>query len=416
MNSEIRLGYKLYILALLFASLSFFFQVVPINTSDYFEATLGISQSRVVNLTSLYFISYAALQIPGGIFFDKFGLKIVLPISIAITTLGSGLYFSSSNPFMLGASRFIIGIGCAVSYISAIYIAIKFLPAKWLPLLIGILESFTGCGSVIAAQPFKILINHYGFHISAYIVVGFCLFLLLSSLILVRNIKSEQKTETTIVEAFKSAFKLFKKKRLICVFIYSFTTWLVIMSFAGYWLKNYLIHVHEYSEVQALNLIQVYWASFMIASLLVSIMIKDIASAKIIVCLLAGLGLITYFLMSIPIIFSYHGVLIVVICGGISASGVIIAFSIVPKLAPPQLSGSVVAMNNTFIVLGGFVGQVVFGYVLENFDIANVFVNYNFGNLETHYYTALLIYPLFTLIAFIAILYVVFGKLVDEII
>ena len=83
-----------------------------------------------------------------------------------------------------------------------------------------------------------------------------------------------QKTETTIVEAFKSAFKLFKKKRLICVFIYSFTTWLVIMSFAGYWLKNYLIHVHEYSEVQALNLIQVYWASFMIASLLVSIMIK----------------------------------------------------------------------------------------------------------------------------------------------
>jgi MFS family permease len=416
MNSEIRLGYKLYILALLFASLAFFFQVVPINTSDYFEANLGISQSQVVNLTSLYFISYAALQIPGGIFFDKFGLKMVLPISIAITTLGTLLYFSSLTPFMLGFSRFITGIGCAVGYISAIYIAIKFLPAKWLSLLIGVLESFTGCGSVIAAQPFKVLINHYGFHVSAYIVIGFCLFLLLSSLVLVRNIKSEQKTETTIVESFKSAFKLFKKKRLICVFIYSFTTWLVIMSFAGYWLKNYLIHVHEYSEVQALDLIQVYWASFMIASLLVSIMIKDIASAKIFVCLLAGLGLITYFLMAIPIIFSYHGVLIVVICGGISASGVIVAFSLVPKLAPPELSGSVVAMNNTFIVLGGFVGQVIFGYVLENFDIANVFVNYNFGNLETHYYTALLIYPLFTLIAFIAILYVVFGKLVDEII
>ncbi len=411
MNSEIRLGYKLYVLALLFALLSFFFQVVPINTSDYFEATLGLSQNQVVNLTSLYFISYAALQIPGGVFFDKFGLKLVLPISIAITTLGAGLYFSSSNPFMLGSSRFITGIGCAVSYISAIYIAIKFLPTKWLPLLIGILESFTGCGSVIAAEPFKYLITNYGFDFSAYIVLGFCMFLLLISLVLVRNIKPEPKKQVTIIAAFKSAFQLFKNKRLICMFIYSFTTWLIIMSFAGYWLKNYLIHVHEYSEVQALDLIQVYWASFMIASILVSIMIKDIASAKIIICLLAGLGLITYLLMAIPIVFGYHGVLIVVICGGISASGVIVAFSLVPKLAPPELSGSVVGMNNTFIVLGGFLGQIIFGYVLEHFNIANIFVNYDFGILETHYYTALLIYPIFTLIAFIAVIYVVCGKL-----
>ncbi len=410
MNSEIRLGYKLYILALLFASLAFFFQIVPINTSDYFEVALGLSQSQIVNLTSLYFISYAVLQIPGGIFFDKFGLKIVLPISILITTLGTLLYFSSSNSFMLGAGRFITGIGCAVGYISAIYIAIKFLPAKLLPLLIGILESFTGTGSVIAAEPFKHLISHYGFHFSAYIVIGFCILLLLTSLILVRNIKSEPKEQVTIVAAFKSAFQLLKNKRLLSVFTYSFTTWLVIMSFAGYWLKNYLIHVHEYSEVQALDLIQVYWESFMIASILVSVMIKDIASAKIIVCLLAGLGLITYLLMAIPVVFSYSGVLIVVICGGISASGVIVAFSLVPKFAPPELSGSVIAMNNTFIVLGGFAGQVIFGYVLDNFNIANIFVNYDFGNLETHYYTALLIYPLFTFIAFIAILYVVFAR------
>ena len=410
MHSEIRLGYKLYILAMLFASLAIFFQVLPINTSDHFEATLGISQSQVVNLTSLYFISYAALQIPGGIFFDKFGLKMVLPISIAITTLGTILYFSSLTPFMLGFSRFITGVGCAVGYISAIYIAIKFLPVKWLALLIGILESFTSCGSVIATKPFKYLLVHYGFYFSACIIVGFCLLLLLSSLILVYNLKPEPKSQVTIIAAFKSAFKLFKNKRLIFVFIYSFTTWLIIMSFAGYWLKNYLIHLHRYSEVQALDLVQVYWASFMIASLLVSIMIEDIASAKIIVCLLAGLGLITYSIMAIPIVFCYHGVLTVVICGGISASGLIVAFSLVPKLAPPELSGSVVAMNNTFIVLGGFVGQIIFGYVLEGINIANVFVNYNFGNLETHYYTALLIYPIFTLIAFLAILYVVFGK------
>ena len=410
MSSEIRIGYKLYILALLFASLAFFFQVLPINTSEYFVSKLGLSGGTVVNLTSLYFLSYAALQIPGGIFFDKYGLKYVLPVSIAIATLGSILYFSSQNAFMLGFSRFVTGVGCAVGYISGIYVAIKFLPSKWLPLLIGVLETFTGCGSVLASEPYKSLLNYAGFTNAAYVVVGFCILLLVASLILVRNLKPEAQTDISIISAFKSAFALFKNKRLVAVFIYSFTTWLVIMSFAGYWLKNYLINVHEYSEHEALNLIQVYWTSFMVAGLLVSMMIKDIYSAKIIVCLLAGLGLLTYLIMAIPVVFSYHEVLIVVICGGISASGVIVAFSIVPQMAPPEFSGAVVAMNNTFIVLGGFVGQVVFGYVLEHINIANIFINYDFGNLETHYYTALLIYPLCTCLAFVAIIYSVISN------
>ena len=109
MNSELRLGYKLYILAMLFASLAIFFQVLPITTSEHFEVKLGLSASNVVNLTSLYFITYAIMQIPSGILFDKYGLKFVLPVSLAIMTGGCILFWTSSNGFLLGLSRLIIG-------------------------------------------------------------------------------------------------------------------------------------------------------------------------------------------------------------------------------------------------------------------------------------------------------------------
>ena len=260
---------------------------------------------------------------------------------------------------------------------------------------------------MIAAEPIKYLLSTLGWDAVSIIVISFCTFLLLMSIILVRNIKIVPKKQESIILAFKAALSLFRNKALLGVFLYSFTTWLVIMSFAGYWLKNYLIQVHEYTEIQALDLVQVYWASFMISSLLVSLTIKDLASAKIVACLLAGLGLLTYFIMAVPIVFSYNEVLMVVICGGISASGVIVAFSLLPQLAPPELSGSVVAVNNTFIVLGGFIGQVLFGYILDNIDISNLAKNYDFGSLETHYYSALLIYPVFTLFAFISIFYAV---------
>jgi MFS family permease len=409
MHSELRIGYKLYILALLFASLAIFCQVLPLNTSEYFQQHLGLSSSNVVNLTSLYFITYAMMQIPGGILFDKYGLKYVLPLSIAIATVGCSLYFTSSNGFMLGFSRLITGVGCSVAYIAGIYIAIKFLPSKLLPLLIGVLEAGSTSGSIIGVTPLRYSLNAFGWSFTGYIIIGFCLLLLLSSLILVQKLKNHHKTEVSINAAVKSAFCLLKNKVLLAVFIYSFTTWLVIMSFAGYWLKNYLINVHDYSELQSLHLIQVYWASFMIASVVISLMIKDFESAKIMVCVLSGIGFITYLIMALPWVFNYHSVLLVVIFGGISAGGVIVAFAILPQIAPPHLSGSVVSMNNTFIVLGGFAGQVIFGYVLEHINIADIVVNYDFGNLEPHYYTALLIYPLFTLIAFMSIVYAMLG-------
>ena len=409
MNNELRLGYKLYIVALLFSSLAMFFQVLPLDTSAYFQQTLGISASKVINLTSLYFVTYAIMQIPGGILFDKFGLKYVLPLSIFITMSGCALYWVSSNSLTLGLSRLLTGTGCSVAYISGIFIAIKFLPPKWLPLFIGVMESGSTSGSLIAATPLKSLLNNFGWNATASIVTGFCLLLLILSLVLVRKLNHTARSTISIGAAFKSSFSLLKNKSLVAVFIYSFATWLVTMSFAGYWLKDYLIHVHAYSESQSLNLIQLYWASFMVSSVIVSLLAKDFTSSKLAVCILSGIGFVTYATMSIPVVFNYLGTAMVVMLGAISATGVIVAFSVVPKIAPPESSGAVVAMNNTFIVLGGFSGQILFGYVLEHMNIANIAVNYDFKNLETHYYSGLLLYPVFTLIAFVAIIYAMFG-------
>ena len=410
MNNELHLGYKLYIIALLFSSLAMFFQVLPLDTSMYFQQSLGLDASSVVNLTSLYFISYAILQIPGGILFDKYGLKYVLPLSIFITTLGCALYWASSNSFTLGVSRLVTGAGCSVAYISGIFIAIKFLPPKWLPLFIGVMESGSTSGSIIAATPLKSMLNDFGWNITAGIVTGFCVLLFFISLVLVQKLKHMPSSQDSIITAFKSSLSLLKNKALLAVFIYSFATWLVAMSFGGFWLKDYLIHVHEYSEQQSLNLIQIYWGTFMLSSVIISLFIEDLTASKVAVCVLGGVGFMIYAIMSIPVVFNYAGTAMVVVLGGVSATGVMIAFSIVPKIAPPESSGAVVAMNNTFVVLGGFAGQILFGYVLEHMNIANVAVNYNFKNLETHYYSALLLYPVFTLIAFISIMYAMYGK------
>lgn len=210
----------------------------------------------------------------------------------------------------------------------------------------------------------------------------------------------------SFTQAFKGAL-LLKNKSITFIVCYSFCTWLVIMSFAGYWLKDYMMAVHKYSEGTSLGLVEIYWGAFLIASLGIGCFTGSTRVARINLLLLAVLGFITYTLMSIPLIFSYGEIVIITVMGGFSASGVIIAFSLLPQLVEPARCGTAVALNNTFIVLGGYVGQTLFGLVLKHINIFN-YIKLNIPLPEPYDYSALLLYFIFTLLALIfAVLFVV---------
>ena len=122
------------------------------------------------------------------------------------------------------------------------------------------------------------------------------------------------------------------------------------MSFAGYWLKDYMIVMHNYTEEMSLHLIEMYWGSFLITSLVISYFIKTDRLAIINLLGLAIIGFVAYLFMCIPVLFSYPQIMLVVVLGGISATGVILSFSLIPRLVDVGSCGTAVAINNTFVV------------------------------------------------------------------
>ena len=160
------------------------------------------------------------------------------------------------------------------------------------------------------------------------------------------------------------------------------------MSFAGYWLKEYLVEMHHYSANKALSLVEVYWLSFFIASLIIGYIANNYAKAKLVVFVLAIVGFISYLFMSIPVLFNYIELFMVVTFAGISATGVIVAFSLVPRFAKPEFCGAAIALNNTFVVLGGYVGQLLFGIILKKIDLDKYLAG-SLGQhgIESHYYS-----------------------------
>lgn len=396
----------IFCIACAFTLLSVFLQVAPSATSGYIEQTFSISSPQVVNLSALYFLAYAILQIPNGIFLDKFGFNKVLPIGLLITIIGSILYWLSPNALFIGISRSIIGAGCSIAYIGAVFIAAKSFKPRYLPVCIAIVEMTSTFGAILAENTYASIMKTFGWDISNIIVIliaaiifGLLLFLLREPTHKTLN-NDRHIPWNSLLSSIRS---ILKNKIMIGIFAYSFFSWGIIMSFAGFWAKNYFEKMHHFTEDASLTLAEIYWLSFLISALLISIFAKSKNTIKISIIILPIIGVMSYSIMCMPILFNYNELVIFSITSGLSAAGVVLAFSLIPYFINHSQIGIAIALNNTFIVLGGFFAQIIFGVIIE------LPIKYNVTffiqrDINLYFYNGLLLLAIFSVFSLLAII------------
>jgi MFS family permease len=173
------------------------------------------------------------------------------------------------------------------------------------------------------------------------------------------------------------------------------------MTFAGYWGKRYFEIMHDYSEPHALFLMALFWAGYLIMSLLVGPISKKIIKKETLIVILALLGVCTSVVITLPILYSYSVLVVLIFLLGTSIAGIILGFSIISEAAPTNIKGSAIATNNTVLVLGGLVGQYIFGLLLTYDGLITIIPT----EINPYYYSGILLLPISAIIAFAAILY-----------
>ena len=397
------------LIALLFTVISSFLQVSPSVNAEYLMHTLSVDEGLLLKLTTLYFLSYAILQVPNGYILDTKGIEKVFPISIFIVFIGSVIYWLSSNSLLIGVSRLTIGAGCSTAYIISLFIATRYFNKAIIPLLISFAEIATGIGNYLAENSYLYVLKNFGWDIANLIIIFALFALLIYSLIVLKvaNTERSQKKPAKVksfAEMMTTMKHMFKSPANIAIFAYSFFTWGIIMAFAGYWAKNYYITMHNYSQEFALSLPEIYWLSFLVSALVIGSLVKSMRQAKKYIILLSILGIVAYSMMITPVLFSYSLLVLITILCGISASGVILAFFIIQYLVTDEEKGLAISMNNLFIVLGGMAGQLSFSKAVSfNFD--KVFVLSD--SVNSFFYSGIVMLTIWAVLALVAVLFVI---------
>lgn len=165
-------------------------------TADKLISTYGFTKAEMGNLSSVFYISFILVTIPGGWLVDRFGYKKFVIASLSILMVFSFLFGNVSGLFSILLLRFLVGFGQA-GYTNGApkIISDNFAPeqcAKVQSIVIGT----AGIGGILASTVGQSIINvnwHYAYYMLA---AGYLLALILVAIFL----KDKKITKTEVKE------------------------------------------------------------------------------------------------------------------------------------------------------------------------------------------------------------------------
>jgi predicted MFS family arabinose efflux permease len=137
--------------------LSYLYRTVNAVISPQLSAEIGLSATDLGLLTSVYFITFAAFQIPLGVLLDRYGPRRVQSVLLLVAALGGTLFAVSENFGLLIFARGCIGLGVSGCLMGALKANALWWPKARLPLVNGFTMAFGTFGAVSATVPVEML-------------------------------------------------------------------------------------------------------------------------------------------------------------------------------------------------------------------------------------------------------------------
>jgi MFS family permease len=140
--------------------LSYLFRVINAVIAGRLVDEFDLDSAQLGVLTSIYFLTFAAVQLPLGAALDRFGPSRVQAVLLVIAAAGAMVFATASGIVGLMVGRGLIGLGVAASLIAGLKAIADEFPRDRLPLLNGTFVAVGAAGAISATAPLEWLLAH----------------------------------------------------------------------------------------------------------------------------------------------------------------------------------------------------------------------------------------------------------------
>jgi predicted MFS family arabinose efflux permease len=167
-------------------------------------------------LAGFYYLGYSGSQIPLGIMLDRLSFRFVTSIAVATAAIGTLMFVTTDSWNMLLFSRFLIGVGSGVAFLSVAKIIKNCFDKKYHSAMLGFSFSFGLIGAVFGATPMKFLFDQFGYEYIFCIlsIVGFIIAVIILAL---GKLENDSSKSNTAKDTFKAVVKLITNPKIILI-------------------------------------------------------------------------------------------------------------------------------------------------------------------------------------------------------
>lgn len=345
------LSYLMWGFPLFFFAYQFILRLWPGLMMQQIMVQFSIDASHFGFLAALYYYGYAGMQIPVAMMLERLGVRYVVFGFALLCGLATLIFNYTNNWYLACVSRFLIGAGSAVGFLSVSKVVSEWFPKKNYARMIGLSFSVGLLGAIYGGKPVSLLAANYGWEKVATALGYIAILLGISAYFFLRSPQVEQGHK-------KESFKLNYFTTLLrspFIWLLAIANFLMVGSLEGFadvWGVSYLMTAFQLTKGNAAQLVSFIFIGMLFGGPLLACFSKIFGNYKVIIFsgLLMSLAFILVLSISSYNWYCFAGLFFII---GLMCCYQVIVFAAGADLVKPQLMGVTIAFLNCVNMLGG---------------------------------------------------------------
>ena len=348
-----RLGIASLIAAYVFSQ---FYRAFLAVMTPVLKTEIGVSAEDMALASGLWFLAFAALQIPVGVALDSLGPRRTAVTLFSIGGAGGAILFATANSALqIQLAMALIGVGCAPVLMACYFIfARSFSPVRF-GALAGMVVGIGSLGNIAGSAPLATLIGMIGWRATLW---GLAVLTLLIAALMAVSIKDP---ERVVSDAKGSVLGLLKLPALWPILAMMIVCYMPGAGLRGLWLGPYYADVFG-ANVQGIGRVTlVMGLAMVLGTFLYGPLERILGTRKWLIFggnMLAAAGF--WMLFAMPALPGWQGLAVVALIG-LAGSSYPMVIGHGRAFIPAHLTGRGVALLNLFGIGSAGIAQMVTG-------------------------------------------------------
>lgn len=350
--------------------LSYLYRTINAVLSPYLVAELQLNATDLGLLTSIYFLTFAASQLPLGILLDRFKPRWVEAILLLFAATGAGLFAISNSATELIIGRGLIGLGVSACLMASFKAFVLWFPPSQLPAVNGWILAAGGMGALVATAPVEAALQITDWRGLFTLLAGLSIAVAAALLLVV----PERGGRSTATASWRDQGR--EMAGIFCSPVF----WRIapgavlvqasFLAIQGLWAGPWLRDVTGLDQATAAHYL--FWiATAMVSGFLgMGQLTYRLSRLGIPPLVVASSGMAIFMAVQLAILCHWGPPLLLWVLFGFFGTSGVLHYAILSQLFPPALSGRVNTTLNLLVFVTAFAAQWGMGAIINHWPVA----------------------------------------------